>query len=80
MQDRFIFVCQSTVSSPPVYVSVDRLCWDIRCYISILNTQRTLVKLISLCSFNEEEHANGFTTFNSVVLHSQAQAGRLEDI
>lgn len=83
--DLFLF-CQSTVSSPSVYVSVssvtvDRLCQGIRCYISILNIQRTLIKLISLCSFNYEEHTNGFTTFNSFVLHSQqAQAGSLEDI
>lgn len=62
-------------------VTVDRLCQDIRCYISILNIQRTFIKLISLNSFNYEEHANGFTTFNSFVLHSQqAQAGSLEDI
>lgn len=83
--DLFLF-CQSTVSLPSVYVSVssvtvDRLCQDIRCYISILNIQRTLIKLISLCSFSYEEHTNGFTTFNSFVLHSQqAQAGSLEDI
>lgn len=72
--------------SPSVYVSVssvtvDRLCQGIRCYISILNIQRTLVKLISLCSFNYEEHTNGFTTFNAFVIHSQqAQARSLEDI
>lgn len=59
MQDRFIFSCQLTVSSPSMYVSVssvtaDRLCQDIRCYISILNIQRTFVKLILLCSFNYE--------------------------
>lgn len=83
--DLFLF-CQSTVSSPSLYVSVstvtvDKLCQDIRCYTSILNIQRTLIKLISLCSFNYEEHTNGFTTFNSFVLHSQqAQAGSLEDI
>lgn len=42
-----------------VYVSVssvivDTLCQDIRCYISVLNIQRTLVKLIFLCSFYYE--------------------------
>lgn len=74
-----------TVSSAPVYVSVssvtvDRLWQSIGCYISTLNIQRTLVKLISLWGFNYEEHTNGFTKFNSFVLYSpQVQAGSLRD-
>lgn len=79
-----IIFCQS-VSSTSVYVSVssvivDRLRHGIRCYISILNIQRTLVKLISLWGFNYEEHASDSTKFKSFVLYSpQIQAGSLRD-
>lgn len=54
--------------------TVGRLCQNIRYYISILNIQRTLVKLISLWSFNNEEHANGFTPLFSALNKPKQEA------